>query len=72
MSLFECQNLCLGYSSTLIQENLNFQVEKGDYVFILGENGSGKSTLLKTILRFLKPYDGKIIYGKDWRKNEPR
>ena len=53
MSLFECQNLCLGYSSTLIQENLNFQVEKGDYVFILGENGSGKSTLLKTILGFL-------------------
>ena len=70
MSLFECQNLCLGYSSTLIQENLNFQVEKGDYVFILGENGSGKSTLLKTILGFLKPYDGKIRYDKEWRKNE--
>ena len=70
MSLFECQNLCLGYSSILIQENLNFQVEKGDYVFILGENGSGKSTLLKTILGFLKPYDGKIRYDKEWRKNE--
>ena len=70
MSLFECKNLCLGYSSTLIQENLNFQVEKGDYVFILGENGSGKSTLLKTILGFLKPYDGKIHYDKDWHKNE--
>ena len=26
--------------------------------------------MLKTILGFLKPYDGKIIYGKDWRKNE--
>ena len=70
MSLFECQNLCLGYSSTLIQENLNFQVEKGDYVFIVGENGSGKSTLLKTILGYLKPYGGKIRYDKEWRKNE--
>ncbi len=68
MILFECKNLSLGYGSTLIQENLNFSVEKGDYFFILGENGSGKSTLLKTILGFLKPFSGKIEYSDLWNK----
>lgn len=68
MFLFECKNLCLGYNSTLIQENLNFVAEKGDYIFILGENGSGKSTLLKTVLGFLKPYSGEILYSELWNK----
>ena len=66
MSLLECKNLCVGYSSKTVCENLNFCVEKGDFVFIVGENGSGKSTLMKTILRFIKPLSGSIHYSSEW------
>lgn len=68
MSLVKCNNLCLGYGSTLIQENLNFTIEKGESVYILGENGSGKSTLVKTLLGFIKPLSGTIDYSFDWNK----
>ena len=66
----ECKNLCVGYGSNAVQENLSFSVEKGDYFFIIGENGSGKSTLLKTILGFLKPVSGQIEFSSDWNKKE--
>ena len=70
MSLLECKNLSLGYGSTIIQEKLNITIEKGDYVFILGENGSGKSTLVKTMLGFIKPFSGTIEYSSDWNKKK--
>ena len=68
MKLLECKNLSLGYGTTLIQQNLNISIEKGGYVFILGENGSGKSTLVKTILGFIKPFEGNIEYSPEWNK----
>ena len=70
MALLECKNLCVGYGSNAVQENLSFSVEKGDYFFIIGENGSGKSTLLKTILGFLKPVSGEVEYSTAWNKKE--
>ena len=70
MALLECKNLCVGYGSNVVQENLNFAIEKGDYFFIIGENGSGKSTLLKTVLGFLKPVSGSIDFSSDWNKKE--
>lgn len=70
MALLECKNLCIGYGSNVVQENLNFAIEKGDYFFIIGENGSGKSTLLKTVLGFLKPVSGDIDFSSDWNKKE--
>ena len=66
MALLECKNLCVGYSSKTVCENLNFCIEKGDYFFIVGENGSGKSTLMKTVLKFIKPLFGEIIYSPEW------
>lgn len=58
-----CENLSLGYNSHTVVENLNFSVNTGDYLCIVGENGSGKSTLMKTILGLLKPLSGKITTG---------
>ena len=63
MAQLTCENLTLGYNSKIIIENLNFSVNKGDYLCILGENGSGKSTLMKTILHLQKPISGKITTG---------
>lgn len=56
-----CQNLCIGYDSKEILHNLNFEVNAGEYLCILGENGSGKSTLMKTVLGLQKPLSGKIL-----------
>lgn len=63
MSQLLCENLTIGYESKIIVENLNFSVNQGDYLCIIGENGSGKTTLMKTILRLLKPISGKIFTG---------
>lgn len=68
MALLKCEKLCIGYGSKIVRENLNFEVEKGDYFFIVGENGSGKSTLLKTILGFTKPISGSIEFSSEWDK----
>ena len=42
-------------------KNINFTVEKGEFVSIIGKNGSGKSTLLKLIAQIYKPSSGKVI-----------
>ena len=44
--------LTLGYEGHAVAENINFQVNRGDYLCIIGENGSGKSTLIKTCLLY--------------------
>lgn len=41
-------------------EGLNFRVDKGSYVSILGDNGSGKSTLIKVLLNIQKPVRGSV------------
>ncbi len=63
MAQLKCTNLTLGYNSKIVAENISFQVNKGDYLCILGENGSGKSTLMKTILHLIKPISGTIETG---------
>lgn len=42
MPLLQAEDLILGYDSRVIVERLNFKVEKGDYLCIVGNNGSGK------------------------------
>ena len=50
MAQLTCKNLSIGYDSKIILNNINFEVDSGEYICIVGENGSGKSTLMKTIL----------------------
>ena len=60
MSLLSVQDLSLGYDSHVILEHLNFTVNTGDYLCIVGENGSGKSTLMRTLLHLQAPLAGNI------------
>ncbi|MCD8097748.1 MAG: ABC transporter ATP-binding protein [Lachnospiraceae bacterium] len=60
MALLRCEHLSLGYDGNSIIGDLNFSVESGDYLCIVGENGSGKSTLMKTVLGLLPPLSGQI------------
>lgn len=63
-----CKDLCLGYQGQEIIHNLNFEVNKGDYLCIVGENGSGKSTLMRTLLGLQPPISGKILTGDGMTK----
>ena len=45
-------------------EGINLRVEKGEFVFIVGNSGSGKSTLIKLLMKELEPTDGKIYVNK--------
>lgn len=49
------------YNEFWALQNVDFQVEKGDRVGILGLNGAGKSTLLKVIAGVFKPTEGKVV-----------
>ncbi len=40
--------------------NINLKIEKGEFVFIVGNSGAGKSTLIKLMLKELEPTTGKI------------
>ena len=70
MAQLTCKNLTLGYDNRAIQEDLNFSIDAGDYLCIVGENGSGKSTLMKTLLHLQAPISGSIELGDGLKKNE--
>lgn len=70
MSQLICRDLCLGYEGKEIISGLNFEVNEGDYLCIVGENGSGKSTLMKTILGLQPPLSGTVETGDGLARNE--
>ena len=41
MPLIKCENVSIGYEGQTVVKDLNFAIEKGDYLCIVGENGSG-------------------------------
>ena len=62
MAQLTCKNLTLGYDNRAIQEDLNFSIDAGDYLCIVGENGSGKSTLLRCATMLETMDSGELIY----------
>ena len=45
-------------------KDISFEIDQGEFVFLVGNSGAGKSTLLKLILNQLKPSSGKILLGE--------
>ena len=70
MPLLSFENLSIGYDNTSVLNDLSFEIEKGDYIAIIGENGAGKSTLLKTMLGLIAPIKGRIVFDKEVKKTE--
>ena len=63
MPLIKCEIVSLAYENVCVVRNLNFSLEQGDYLCIIGENGSGKSTLLKALVGLKRVKSGRIIYN---------
>lgn len=64
------ENLTLGYEGKAVLRDLNFTVEAGDYLCIVGANGSGKTTLMKTLLGLQPPLGGTIRFGDGLTRRE--
>ena len=63
MPQLSCTDLSLGYDGKTVVSGLNFEVNAGDYLCIVGENGTGKSTLMKALIRLKAPISGRITTG---------
>jgi phospholipid/cholesterol/gamma-HCH transport system ATP-binding protein len=57
----EVKNLTIGYDSRVILKDLNFTINQGEIVAIMGGSGCGKSTLLKRIIGLVPPMSGDIL-----------
>lgn len=71
--MLEIKNLTKVYDDgTVALKEVNFKVEDGEFLVIIGLSGSGKSTLLRCINRLIEPTEGEIIWdGEDIAKAEP-
>ena len=65
MIQIKATNLSIGYNFHSIFKKINFSIEYGDFVCLVGGNGVGKSTLIKTILGLYPAIAGKIHYDKN-------
>ena len=64
-NVIQANNLTLAYDNgeKEIIKDANFNIKKGEFVFITGPSGSGKSTLLKALYGKLKPLEGSLVVG---------
>ena len=60
MALISLQDISIGFGGPRLLEEVNLQIESGEWVGLLGRNGMGKSTLLKLIAGDIEPHNGTI------------
>jgi iron complex transport system ATP-binding protein len=70
-AILEVKGLCAGYGVGDVIRNINFSVEKGECLCVLGPNGCGKSTLLKSIARIID-YRGIVMIDNGDISSVPR
>ncbi|MBP7845474.1 MAG: ABC-F family ATP-binding cassette domain-containing protein [Proteobacteria bacterium] len=58
-------NADLGYGTKVILSGLNFNLQRGDHLGVVGVNGAGKSTFLKALAGQLSPLKGSVKLGLD-------
>lgn len=64
--ILSVEDLKFSYGSTPILNGIDFHVDEGEVLSILGSNGAGKTTLLKSLCNIHKPKEGRIVVdGKD-------
>jgi ABC-type multidrug transport system fused ATPase/permease subunit len=52
------KDLCVGYNDINILKNINFEIEKGEHIAIVGITGAGKTTFVKALMKFIYPTEG--------------
>jgi iron complex transport system ATP-binding protein len=68
----EAQNLSFSYGSSVIFNNISFNLERGELLGLLGPNGSGKTTLFRCLLGLDHSYTGEVfLEGENIRNKKP-
>ncbi len=70
MALIACRDASFSYEGNIAVSGLNFTVERGDYLCVVGENGSGKSTLMRGLLKLKAPRAGSVTMGDGLKPSE--
>lgn len=60
--MLEVKNLFVHYGMIQAVRNVDFKVNEGEIVSLIGANGAGKSTILKTLSGLIHPSEGEIVY----------
>ncbi|GGY74040.1 polyamine ABC transporter ATP-binding protein [Cellvibrio zantedeschiae] len=69
----KARDVSIGYGERVVQQNLNFTVNKNDIFFIIGGSGCGKTTLLKSMIGLLPPPKGEVLYrGKNYYQSDEK
>lgn len=61
--MLEVKSLTCGYDAKFLLQGINFRIDAGELVGIIGPNGSGKTTLLRALTRVLKPKKGEVCFN---------
>lgn len=70
--MFQAINLQAGYGSVPVLHDVNFSVNRGETLVLLGRNGVGKTTLLRTLMGLLRPTSGQVLLnGSNVASHEP-
>lgn len=69
--MIECQSLTIGYKDNVVVDNLNFTLESGRFIALIGANGAGKSTLINTLIGIIKPLQGTITWNIQTKSKNP-
>ncbi len=69
----EVKHLSHQYERNLVLENVNFSIDRGEFLGIFGPNGGGKTTLLRLLMGLENSQKGKILFnGKPLGSNQPK
>ena len=60
--LLECRSITAGYSASPVLEDIDFAIDEGEIVTLVGANGAGKSSLVKSISGLLRPMRGELWF----------
>ena len=60
--MIEVNSISFCYHKDWVLQDVSFQIEKGEFIGVIGPNGSGKTTLLKILYRLLSPQKGEILF----------
>ncbi len=62
--IISINNLHISYNENVILKNINLNINKGDFIYLIGETGSGKSSLLKSLYKGVDISEGTISVGE--------
>jgi len=66
------REVTVGYGKTPVLRDVSLEVPRGEVVALLGANGAGKTTIMRTVMGFLKPWSGSVVFdGQDLGGQRP-